>query len=61
MSESGLVLENFGLHLGPIRTGFTKIFKTASAGVRTRFWEFGAGQVPTRTKKNDGNFFLYIY
>ena len=50
-SESGQVLENFGLHLGPIRTGFAKFFKTASAGVRTRFWNLGQVRCLSGQKK----------
>ena len=64
-SESGQVLENFGLHLGPIWTGFVKIFKTASAGVRTRFWNLGQVRCLSGQKKMMEiffyNFFLYIY
>ena len=59
-SESGQVLENFGLHLGPIRTGFAKFFKTVSAGVRTGFWNLGQVRCLSGQKKMMEIFF-YTY
>ena len=40
-SESGQDLRFFDRHLGSIRTGFAKIFKTANDVVRTSFESFG--------------------
>ena len=38
-----------------------EIFQNGQCRSPDKILEFGAGQVPIRTKKNDGIFYIYIY
>ena len=50
-----------GRRIGPNPDRIREIFQNGQCRSPDKILEFGAGQVPIRTKKNDGKFFLYIY